>query len=75
MMRELLDEWPQVVKFVCLSVAVLMAASSAASLTFGYAWMAAASAVVSAWSLSVCLDVWRAEIVRDLREGDDEARG
>ncbi|MFA9478187.1 hypothetical protein ACERK3_07745 [Phycisphaerales bacterium AB-hyl4] len=68
MMRQLLGEWPQIVKFVCLSLTMLMAASSAASLVFGYAMMAIASAVVAGWSLSVCLDVWRAEIIRDLSQ-------
>lgn len=67
MMRELMGEWPQVVKFVGLSLAAMMVATAAASIVFGRPLMAVASAVVAGWSLSLCMDVWRAEVVRDLK--------
>ena len=70
MMRSLFGEWPQMVKFVCLSLTVLMGASSAAAMVFDQVIIAIASAIVAGWSLSVSLDVWRAEIVHDLRRND-----
>ena len=74
-MRKWLGEWPQVVKFLTLGLAVLMVASAAANLIYGKPLLAVASAVVAGWALSVCMDVWRAEILRDVKGEKRETTG